>query len=150
MRSHGDKTMFDICCNSYFLWQPDLVNKYLWHTNHPGFARSNLHMPSCTVTSLTPYNIAAVGLYHLWRESKAHSPMEETRDKSSNWLGLAIIRLLCCEHIVQWTQTDQQHKSQLAPRPQFKNRTSFSSIASECINTIFKYIEYYISKWKKC
>lgn len=53
----------------------------------------------CTVISLTPCNTDSVGLYHLWQEPKAHSPTKQSRDKSSNCLGLAVIRLLCCEHL---------------------------------------------------
>lgn len=54
---------------------------------------------SSTVISLTPSNTDAIGFYRLWHGPKAHSPTKQSRDKSSNSLGLAVIRLLCCEHL---------------------------------------------------
>lgn len=99
IRFHRDKTMFYVYSIICFLCQPDPMSKYLWHANHPGFACSSLHTPSCSVISLTPCNTDAVGLYHLWHESKARSPVEQPRGKSSNWPSLASMRLLCCEHL---------------------------------------------------
>lgn len=71
------------------------------------------------------------------------------RQEINHWTGSASLSLLWTL-LIRWTQTDQQHESQLAPRPQFKNPTSSSSIASKYVSSIFKYINYYISKWKKC
>lgn len=95
MRSLEDKARFSICSGICFICQPHPKSKYLWHANYPGFACSNLYVPSC---SLTPYNTTQMPFSCITFGMKPRLILQWNRwDKSSNSLNLTIIRLLCCE-----------------------------------------------------
>ena len=72
--------------------------------------------------------------------------LQWNRQEINHWTGSA--SRSSDSFVVNTSHTVNANWSQLAPRPQFKNPTSSSSIASEYISTIFKCIDYYISKWK--
>lgn len=86
LRPQEDKAGFSPCCSTWLPHQPQPKSKHLWHANDPGFACTNLRVPSCAVINLTPRRRQMLLSLIILGAKPGSFSVEQTRDQSSNSL----------------------------------------------------------------